>query len=324
MPTLVDAPRVSIIVLNWSQAQLTLDCLASLETLTYPNFWTVVVDNGSTDDSVARIRAEYPDVEIVALAANLGYAEGNNRGIAHALARGADYVLILNNDTLVAPDMLSVLMDFAVSRPGLGIAGPTMLCVDPPDALFAAGSVIDWRRGLTVNRGMFQPTTDYPRPSAPEPVDFIAGCALLISRSLVEMVGALDSTYYLNYEDVEWCVRARRHGFEIWYVPQATLWHRVSATFGQASPANTYYMTRNALRFFWTNAPLAYRMLAVSHVLARTLRTVGAWTLKSQYQSDAFRRRRDANLLALRDFLRGHAGSMGQDVAAVCYASPKP
>lgn len=315
------APRVAVVILNWNQAQLTLDCLTSVEDLDYPNYSVLVVDNGSADDSVAHIRVTYPGVEVLALGENLGYAEGNNRGLAHALARGADYVLILNNDTLVAPAMLSQLVTFAESHPRLGIAGPTMFCAEPANTLFAAGSGIDWQRGVTENRGMFRPAAAYPLPAAPEMVDFITGCAVLVRRHLIEAVGGLDSGYYLNYEDVEWCVRARRQGFEIWYVPEAVMWHRISATFGLGSPANTYYMTRNALRFFWTNSPPASRPLAVANILLRTLRTVGAWTIKPRYQSEAYRQRRDATLLAVRDFLRQHDGKMGQDVAAVCYPS---
>lgn len=319
LPVEQTTPRVAVVILNWNQPQLTLDCLASLQAMDYPNYSALVVDNGSADDSVARISATYPGVEVLALDENLGYAEGNNRGMAHALAHGADYVLILNNDTLVAPDMLSRLVAFAASRPCLGIAGPTMFCAEPADTLFAAGSGIDWQRGVTENRGMFRAAAAYPLPAAPEMVDFIAGCAVLATRRLIDSVGGLDSGYYLNYEDVEWCVRARRQGFEVWHVPQAVMWHRVSATFGLGSPANTYYMTRNALRFFWTNAPPASRPLAVASILARTLRTVGAWTIKPRYHSEVYRRRRDANILAVRDFLRRHDGKMGQDVAAICY-----
>lgn len=317
--TVTVRPRVVVVVLNWNQPTLTLDCLVSLQSLDYENYHVLVVDNGSTDDSVARIRAAYPATDLLALPSNLGYAEGNNRGIARALALGAEYVLILNNDTLVAPDMLSQLVDFAATRPQLALAGPTVYCTDPPTTLFAAGGAIAWRDGLTTQRGMYQPETTYPVPTAPQAVDFVSGCACLVTRHFLETAGLLDPRYYLNFEDTEWCVRARRLGFEVWYVPAARLWHRVSATLGEASPANTYYMTRNALLFFWNNGPLAARPLALTRILLRTGRTVGAWSLKPAYRSDLFRRKRDANLMALRDFCIGRLGRMGPDVARVCY-----
>lgn len=318
-PALSSEPHVAIVILNWNQPGLTLDCLASLADIDYENYTILVVDNGSVDASVAQIRAAYPGIDILALPTNLGYAEGNNRGIEQALAAGADFVLILNNDTLVAPDMLSRLVAFAVAHPGLAIAGPTVYCMEPPTTLFDTGGTIAWRDGMVHHRSLYTPEVSYALPTAPEPVDFVTGCGVLVSRRFIEVAGPLDPRYYLNFEDVEWCVRAIRLGFEVWYVPQARLWHRVSATLGVASPANTYYMTRNALLFFWNNAPWHTRPLAMSHVLVRTLRTIGAWSLRRAYRSDVFRRKRDANLLALRDFCLGRWGCMGADVARICY-----
>ncbi len=231
----------------------------------------------------------------------------------------ADYVLILNNDTLVAPTMLDELVQVAESSPDIGMVGPTIYCTDPRDRLFAAGSFVLWKVGDLCHRGMFQPPGPYTKVQNPESVDFIVGCGILVRRQLIEVVGMLDSLYYLNYEDVEWGIRAHRYGFKVLYAPQAIMWHKVSATLGQASPANTYYMTRNALRFFWRNTPLHVRWLAVSRIILRTVRTVGAWTFKSQYKGQVFQRKRAANLLALRDFFLGQFGEMGLDVARVCY-----
>jgi GT2 family glycosyltransferase len=150
-------------------------------------------------------------------------------------------------------------------------------------------------------------------------VDFIVGCGVLVSRRLIEVVGVLDAQYYLNYEDVEWGIRARHYGFKVLYVPQAIMWHKVSATLGQASPANTYYMTRNALLFFWENTPLHLRWLPVSRIIIRTLRTITAWRFKPQYANESFVRKRKANILALRDFFLGRFDKMGSDVIQVCY-----
>jgi len=312
-------PPVCIVILNWNNAPDTLDCLESVSKLDYPDYSIVVVDNGSTDGSADKIRARYPTLDILELETNLGYAAGNNVGIHYALATGTEYILVLNNDTLVASTMLTELVQVAESQPEVGMIGPTMYCVDPTDALFAAGSFISWARGETHNRGMFQPTAGYTGLKRPEPVDYIAGCCVLVRRQLIEATGVLDPVYYLNFEDVEWGVQAQRHGFEVIYVPQAIMWHKVSATLGQASPANTYYMTRNSLLFFWRNAPVLVRWLSISRIVFRTLRSMGAWTFKASYRSDSFERLRKANLFALRDFLLGRFGKMGPDVASVCY-----
>lgn len=292
-------------------------CVRSVRSLNYSSYRVLVVDNGSTDDSVSRIREAFPDVEILALDENYGYADGNNIGVIHALQEGATHLLILNNDTTVAPNMLEILMNFMQTNPNVGIVGPKVLCMDKPELLASAGNRVDWWRAKAINRGMFE--TDAGSYEKPEKVDYLVGCGLLISAACWQAIGGFNPSYYLNYEDVELGVRAGRMGYAVWYVPQAKMWHKVNATLGYGSPANTYYMTRNALLFFWRNAPLQWKVPAVLRILGRTLRTVAAWTVKSQYHSDTYRRKRAANLYAIRDFFLARLGRMGEDVAKVCY-----
>lgn len=315
------SPLVIIVILNWNNAPDTLACLASVAQLAYDNYRVVVVDNGSQDDSVAQVRAAYPDVTLLTLPENLGYAAGNNAGIRWAMDEAADYVFVLNNDTLLASDMLANLVKVIEAHPDVGMVGPKMYCIDPKDAIFAAGSVIDWWQGYTYHRGMFLHDTYWQDIPSAAPIDFITGCGVLVRRDLIAQAGALDPSYYLNFEDIEWCVRARRHGFAVWYAPEAVMWHKVSATLGLASPANTYYMTRNALLFFGRNAPLAWRWVPLLRIVWRTLRTTLTWTVRKRYHTETYYRRRQANLFALRDFFQGKFGQMGADVAAVCYGA---
>ncbi|MCC6165928.1 MAG: glycosyltransferase family 2 protein [Caldilineaceae bacterium] len=313
------APQVAVVILNWNNTPDTLVCLASVFALDYPNLRVAVVDNGSTDASVELIAARFPDATLLALGENRGYAAGNNAGMAWALALGVDYVLVLNNDTRLAPDMLAELVRFAEAHPQAGMVGPTMYCMPDEQTVYAAGSFVDWAKGRTWNRGMYQPAQVLAGLRRPEQVDFITGCGVLVRRSVLERAGLLDTRYFLNYEDVEWAVRARRHGFEVWYVPSAVMWHKDSATFVQGSPAHIYYLTRNGLLFFRQNSPAALRWWALARFTFTTLRIIGAWTFKPAYQTDLFRRRRQANLLALRDFALGRFDQMGPDVAAICY-----
>jgi GT2 family glycosyltransferase len=306
-------PLVYVVILNWNNAGDTLECLKSLEQIDYQPYVPIVVDNGSSDGSVEIIRAAFPDIRQIELDTNQGYAAGNNHGIEYALKEGADYVLVLNNDTLVEKNMLRNLVDLAEAGEGIGMVGPKMYCYRPADMIFALGSSVNWSRGETVNRGMFLKETEIDASVAKGPVDFIAGCCVLVSRQMLEEVGLLDPVYYLNYEDVDWGVRASRAGFEIWLNPEAVLWHKVSATMGQASPMNTYYMTRNALLFFWRNSPSRYKWRAVAHILIRTMRTIGAWTFKPQYWNDTYRNLRAANIHALLDFTRGNFGQMQEN-----------
>jgi hypothetical protein len=312
-------PSVTIVILNWNNAPDTIECLESVAGLDYPNFRPLVVDNGSSDDSVTRIRQAQPTVAILETGENLGYAEGNNVGLRQAVENGADYVFVLNNDTLLEPTMLTKLVEVAESSPDIGMVGPTMYCTDPAKKLFAAGSFVLWSQGKLNHRGMFELPGPYTQAQTPEPVDFIVGCGVLVRRELIERCGPLDPQYYLNFEDVEWGIRARRYGYQVLYVPPAVMWHKVSATLGQASAANTYYMTRNALLFFWKNGQGFAGWLAVLRILLHTSRTIGAWSLKSQYRNQTFRRKRSANLMALRDFFQGRYGAMGSDVFHVCY-----
>ena len=135
----MSAPTVCIVVLNWNRRDDTLDCLASLEGLDYPSRWTLVVDNGSTDGSAEAIERAYPAVDVIRAGENLGYAEGNNLGLREALKRGADYVLVLNNDTLVARQMLTHLVAAAEVDQQVGAAGPTIYFHEAPDIIWSAG-----------------------------------------------------------------------------------------------------------------------------------------------------------------------------------------
>jgi GT2 family glycosyltransferase len=314
-------PLVAIIILNWNNPSDTLTCLHSVATLDYPadRLTVIVVDNGSTDDSVARIRAAYPDMTLIVNSVNLGYAEGNNVGIRYVLKSHTDYILVLNNDTEVSIDFLSQLVAEAESSSSIGIVGPKMYFFDPPDMIFAAGSQVRWDDGELEQRGIWQRESEVGRLYAgvPEDVDFIIGCGVLFRREVLEKIGGLEKRYYLNFEDVDVCIRSRQAGYRVRYTPHAVLYHRVSATLGQASPQNTYYMTRNALLFFWTHLSGWRRYRTIVRIVIRNLGHVAAWYLKPEYR-DSTRAKRLANLLALRDAALGRFGRMGADVEAVC------
>ncbi|HAJ34902.1 MAG TPA: glycosyltransferase family 2 protein [Chloroflexi bacterium] len=318
---MTETPHVAIIILNWNNPDDTLACLRSVMALDYPveRRQVIVVDNGSTDDSVARIRAAYPGVTLIETGANLGYAEGNNVGIRYALKGCHDYLLILNNDTEVQPDFLSHLVAEAEADVSIGVVGPKMYFLTPNDMVFAAGSVIRWEDGTLDHRGIWRKESDLGPlyAESPEDVDFIVGCGVLFRRQVLERLGLLDNRYYLNFEDVDICVRAYRAGYRVRYTPRAVLHHKVSASLGQASAQNTYYMTRNALLFFWENSVGWRRWRAIVKIIARNLGHIIVWYLKPEYRISAQAKRR-ANLLALRDAVLARFGKMGSDVESVC------
>ena len=241
-------PCVAIIILNWNGRDDTLACLASLSRLDYRANKIIVVDNGSADDSVTAIRTNFPQVTLIETGDNLGYVGGNNVGLDHARTLGTDYALLLNNDTEVAPDFLSLLIQAAEVDPTIGIVGPLIYYFDRPDVVWSAGGAIDWQRGSTHMIGLNEVDQEQ-FGSIPHPVEFVTGCALLIKMPVIEQVGMLNTRFFAYYEETEWCVRVTRAGFKILLVPQAKIWHKISLIAREASPQVHYYMTRNRLLF---------------------------------------------------------------------------
>jgi GT2 family glycosyltransferase len=294
--------QVAIIVLNWNGLDDTPACLASLHRLIYPAYQVVVVDNGSTDGSATALRAEYPGVPLIETGRNLGYVGGNNVGLTWAMEQGADYALLLNNDTEVAPDFLSQLVTVAEADPSVGIVGPTIYYFDRPQVIWSAGGAIDWMRGETRMIGLDEVDTGQ-FGCQPHPVDFVTGCALLIKMPSLARAGLLDPRFFAYYEEVEWCVRVARAGFQILHVPQAKIWHKISPAAQATSPTVHYYMTRNRLLFL--RATHAGRR-AWAHTLLDNACTLVSWSLRPKWREK--RRQRDVMLQALVDYFVGHVG----------------
>ncbi len=236
------------ILVNWNGADDTLATLASLDRATgRERLRVVVVDNGSSDGSAARLRRERPDVELLETGANLGFAGGNDAGLAHVLAdRRIARVLLLNTDVEVDPGFLAPLAA-ACAEPGVAAAGPKIFYLDPPDRLWAAGGRLRIRETVTVEFGRGRP--DGPQFSRPADVTYLTTCCLLVRREALEAVGPLDPTYFLNVDDADWCRRALDLGLRLRYVPESRIWHKVaSSTAGSYTPTKTFHTARsNAL-----------------------------------------------------------------------------
>lgn len=279
---------------------MTLECLASLAALDYRNTQIIVVDNGSTDDSVAAIRERYPDVILIRNERNVGFAEGNNIAIGRALADGADLLMLLNNDAVVAPQTLTSLVEAATRNPQIGIVGPVIYSYSEPEHVWCSGAAIDWRNGATVR--LQDGVQRQPDGAAPEVVDFVSGCALCVKREVVEKIGLLDPRFFAYYEDTDWCVRAVKAGYLCAYVPSSRVWHRVSSTLTPASPQVTYYMTRNQLLFLSKHVRGLQRFVVLGRAIAATARIIAIRSIRRN------RADRDARVRALFDFLLGRYG----------------
>ena len=208
----------------------------------------LVVDNGSSDGSAVAIRAAFPGVHLIETGANLGFCAGNNVGLEWALAQGADYVLMLNNDTWFDPAMTSELVAAARDDAQIGLAGPKIYQAAPPHVLWSAGGAVTFWGNVTAMRGFRQ--ADHGQYDTAADVDYLPGCGILARRQLLETVGLLDVTYFAYYEDADWAMRARRAGWKVRYVPSARMWHKGGAsTGGFYNPREKYLSGVNAVRF---------------------------------------------------------------------------
>jgi GT2 family glycosyltransferase len=245
--------KTYVVLVNWNGWADTLACVDSLDRLTYPDATVLVVDNGSTDDSIARISAARPELRLIETGANMGFAGGNNVAIRAAMDEGADYVWLLNNDTVVEPDALTALVDALEADPKAGAAGSKITYFDRPDVLWYAGGDFT-PEGPVRHRGIDEPDTG--AYDTLEETAFITGCSLLLRASVLEQVGLLRDEYFLYWEetDLDWRIRAAGH--TLLYVPGSVVRHKVAASLGEGwGPAQTEYLARNMLHFYKLNRP---------------------------------------------------------------------
>lgn len=242
-------PRVFAIVLNWNGLKDTLECITSIKQQTYPEFEPVIVDNGSTDGSVSAIRAAFPGMKVLANATNLGYAEGNNVGIRYACAEGADYLFLLNNDTILDPHLVEHLVTVAETDERIGAVGPKIFFASSPRLLWSAGGIVNYTETVCRMRGYRR--LDHGQFERIEDVDYLSSCAILLRRRAVEEVGLLDVVFApMYYEDADWCMRAHRQGFRVVYVPAGKVWHKVSVSGGgEYNLRERYLIGFNSVQF---------------------------------------------------------------------------
>jgi hypothetical protein len=262
-----------VIIPNWN-GHIHLDaCLTALDKQTYQDFEVVVVDNGSQDDSVTFVRERFPEVRVIALTENRGFAGGINAGLT--VAEG-EFIALLNNDTVADPEWLAALQRATQEQAQYGMWASRVVLWDQPELLDSAGD------GLTVTgapfkRGHLRPACDYEEPRE---VFGPSGAAALYRRGLLEEGGGLDRDFFLIHEDVDLALRARLRGYRCWYVPEAVVHHKVNASLGYMSWEYVFYGQRNLEYLFFKNFPfslllrclpahLLFNVLACGHFVLR-------------------------------------------------------
>jgi hypothetical protein len=246
-------PKVAAVVLTYNDRENLLACLLSLRQVTYPNLWVIVSDNGSTDGSIEAVRSMFPEVTLLENGRNLFWAGGNNVGIELALAHGADWVLLLNNDIEVHPDFVTELVRAGESDPRVGVVGPKIYYHGDPKRLWYAGGKVHLWRGLVRHVGIRE--IDEGQYDERTETDYVTGCALMARREVFEKIGLIDPIYKAYAEDVDFCWRAKRAGFRIVYEPKAVLWHKVGGYWGVVTSRKIRQKLRSHFIFFRRYSP---------------------------------------------------------------------
>lgn len=293
-------PSVCVVVVNWNGLADTIQCLESLQHLTYRGqLQILVVDNGSEDGSAATLRSRFPWARLIENGENLGYTGGNNVGLRYALAEGAEYIWLLNNDATVDPDSLSCLVRSGEATERIGLLSPRVWLPGTAD-VYWAGSVLDVAQRefvdvvATEKRGM----------TLPEGPLLLAGTGILIKRAVIETIGFLDNRYFAYVEDFDYSLRAIKSGMQTCVVHEARIFHARSRSLGYTSPLRHYMIRRNQYLFWRSHLGKEWTRRESGRLVAKTLREAEEW--RREGRSEMSR----ACMDALWDALRGHFGAM--------------
>jgi GT2 family glycosyltransferase len=273
-------PSVSVVIPSWNLKEDLVDCLDSLGTSSFERVETIVVDNGSTDGTSDAVATRYGgSVEVIRCQQNLGFGRAANRGIQRALSRGTDYVLVLNNDTLVHPEMVEHLVSALEQSPRAGIAGPAIYHSGDRQRIWATGQR-RWLGPIITHR------IRVASPGlAPVRVDYVTGCAMLVKRDVFSTIGMFDSSYRMYFEDADFCQRATAAGFEIWFAPQAQMLHKVSQSTRRFVPRRVYDQSRGRVIFLNRHTRRAMKVLANLYIHVRIAFLVGRMLLQGDTAS---------------------------------------
>ncbi len=274
-------PLVSIITINYNQAQATYELLQSIKKVTYSNYEVIVVDNASKENPKPLINALFPEVTVILSEENLGFAGGNNLGIAAAKGK---YLFFVNNDTELTENVMEQLLAMFEEVPNLGMVSPKICYYDEPNRIQYVGFT-------RINPYTARNTTigeheiDEGQYSQPVPTPYAHGAAMMVKREVIENVGLMAETFFLYYEELDWCERIRKEGYEIYVEPNALIYHKESLSVGKLSALKTYYITRNRILFMRRHASnLQWLAFVLFMVLFTIPKNLISYTLKRDFK----------------------------------------
>ena len=259
-------PTVGVLTVTWNRRRDVLECIGSVLRSVYPRLSVYVVDNASTDHSFEAIAERYPEVYAIRSEENLGFAGGNNLGLAKMLEDGMEAAFLVNDDVIVAEDTLGALVAGGFDNPTVGVLAPKVLVNSGAGLIWSAGGSVVPRSGVTVQRHYGEP--DQGQADEASEVDYAVGCAMLVKADVIRGVGFMDPRYFMYYEEVDWCRRIRRAGHRVLYVPQSRVWHKVTLD-GNGHDDAAYYFARNRLLYLKSGGahPARVAWIAVSDIL---------------------------------------------------------
>ena len=244
-------PKIAIIIINWNTYQLTFNCLKSLEACTYKNKIIFFVDNGSKDGSGDKIALEFPDINYIQNEINEGFTGANNIALKVILKQNFDYVLLLNNDTEVKPNFLSLLEARMDSDQNLAATQPLILDFPNKNTIWNGGGSFNTFFGLSKTR--FKGMIYKPKLKIDTSTEWISGCCILVKIAVIHEVGLLDNRFFAYFEDVDWSIRMTNLGYKLGVVPKSIIYHHSSGSSkknntsneGNLSPYAHYLNVRN-------------------------------------------------------------------------------
>lgn len=243
-------PELSVITVNYNGFEDTCELIDSLMKYIHSvDYEIVVVDNASANNEAELLQKKYSWITALRSDVNLGFSGGNNLGIRHAKG---DYLFFMNNDTYVVSDGFRSLIDALNLHPMVGAVSPKLLNPPPKHTIQFAGYTPLSKVTLR-NRVVGEDDPDDGRWDQPRPIPIVHGAAMVFKRSVVDEIGLMPEVYFLYYEELDWSAAALRRGYELWYVPSCSVYHKGSKSTGFFSPLQVFYMTRNRMLYAWRN-----------------------------------------------------------------------
>lgn len=258
-------PKIAIVILNWNQKDITLACLDSLMKVNYPNYQVIVIDNVSSDGSCEAIEKQFPSIILISSKKNLGLTDSRNIGLDYALQRAADYILILDNDTIIHENMLTELVKEAEKDNRIAVVAPKIYLFSDRNRIWALGGKVNFYKGQVNLLGYGEIDHEQYDSNPTIDVDYAIGCCSLIRTQIIKKIGKLDPHFYYG-EDTEFCLRAKHSGYKIVAVPKAIMWHKDSRSWAKENDIK-YIRVKSVTRVMRKYAKVYHWILFLPYAL---------------------------------------------------------